>query len=1025
MAGGFASQADGTTPVTPGGGFASQVVTPDAAPIAPQPTGKTVNVVSPDGKVYGLDAAYLPDAAKQGYQIESAEQAGIRRYLEENKGLGGAAKVALRGMLDEATFGAGDVLVDSTQDPYELAKFRALRDASPVANYGGRAAGFALSMLYGGEFFQGANAAGKAARAGVLAERALAKGLAAEAAYRIGAEGAEQVAKHAPGIARQALAAAADYGAQGMVFAAPKAAAQLLTGDPDKAAETWIWGAAGGAALGGVVGALGGVAGKIKGFSALSSATKATALADEVTAAERAVAEAEAAHGVAPDITEGVPDAVKAARDNLAGIKGKLESVRATMADHVAKLPEYAEAWAQYATGKPEASLRDIAKDFAEEQAVRAINPYKKYADKLADMPGGDRAAGRLLLDKGLLPKTNEQVAEYAGRLGEKVDELGGQIGAYHDALDAAGDVISLRAIARNMRTGVLDPLKKKVGYQAQAAKVERYIADFEEKHGLARLEGETKKQWLARTKDIKASVKELHAERLDFDRLLYGENSALTADKVDKEYRAIRQMYGMALDNGYQSAGKALGMTAEQIGAIKQLNREFGAFKTIHSAVEANIGREISNRGFGSMTDMLAGIAGSAGGALLGPIGGAAGGLLASYVNNQLRKNANHWLAELADTYARTGHVPDVVSRAKAQLTEAFMPGKWADATDRVAGAAGGALRAAGAKAEEVFGDAAGRVAAKAAAPFDAAAAKIAGAADVNAASAASVQDAAAKIADAASRIEAAQTQSFGNRALAALEAAFAKHDRELSRVPAVLDHMAGRKSPARETLGVNVLSRFLGMEDRTKLDKPDDVMAFADRMAALASNPDDMEARSKAAIAPLSADAPEVAMAVAAKLPQVAQYLASQAPQSPYSVPVPFTPAPTWKPTDAQVKDYRTKVAVALDPYKALDALADGTLTKAHVDALQAVAPKLYQEMLKRINDYGSSGKAPSLPYAQRLKLSMMTGAPLDRSLAQLSNLQGIYQTKDASKVDGGGRPLGKSNPALQTTDIARLSG
>ena len=112
--------------------------------------------------------------------------------------------------------------------------------------------------------------------------------------------------------------------------------------------------------------------------------------------------------------------------------------------------------------------------------------------------------------------------------------------------------------------------------------------------------------------------------------------------------------------------------------------------------------------------------------------------------------------------------------------------------------------------------------------------------------------------------------------------------------------------------------------------------------------------------ALAPLHGEAPEVGMAIAAKLPQIAQYLTAAAPKSPYAVPVPFTPTPQWKPTDAQVKEYKTKVAVALDPYKALDALADGTLTKAHVDALQAVAPKLYQEMLKRIADYGGSGKA-----------------------------------------------------------------
>lgn len=1017
------------------------IARPAAAPTAPAPAGKTVNVIAPDGKVYGLDEAYLPQAAQQGYQIESADHAGIRSYLEQNRGIGGAAKVALQGLLNEGTFGVAGVLAEKTGDPdewspavraalgygtlglsevyrnaygglsgdpYKLAKFKALQNEHEAANAVGSAAGFAASMLYGGELFQGANAAGKAARAGVLAERALAKGVAAEAAYRVGAEAGAEVAKHSPGIARQIMAHAADYGAQGAVFSAPKAAAQLFTGDPDKAAETWIWGVAGGAALGAAVGGVSAAAGKMWGASA--KAAEATALSDEVRVAEEAVAQAEAKHGVAAGSAE-VPPEVTAARSKLKSIQDQLESTRSTLAEHYAKLPEYAEAFAQFATGKPNVPLREIAKDFAEEQAVRSLNPFKRFGDKLAEMPGGDRAAGRLLLDNGLLPHTNEAVAEYAGRIGEKVDELGSRIGGFHDALNEAGDVVSVRAIARNMRAAVLDPLRKKIGYSAQANKVEAYINDFERAYDLGRLEGETKKQWLARTKEIKVGVKELHERRIDMDRLLYGEKVAMTADKVDKEYKAIRNMYSMALDNGYQSAGKKLGWSAQEIGAIKQLNREFGAFKVIHGAVEANIGREIANRGFGSMTDMLAGIAGSAGGALLGPVGSAAGGMVASYVNNQLRKNANHWLAELADIYAKTGNIPDVARRAYAQVGGALLPGKWGAAAASVAGMADSAVAQAGAALDAA--------AARVTDPITAAAGKVA---ESNAATAGAIRDATARMESVAERILAQQKTKTGG--MAALEAAFAKHGELLGRIPSMLDGMAAGKTAARDTLGVNILTRFLEAHD-SKLDDHRGVMDFANRMAALASNPDKMQAKIEAAVAPLQGDAPEVAMAVGTKLGTVANYLASQAPKSPYAVPTPFVKTPEWKPTDAQIKDYKTKVQVALNPYAAITALGDNTLTKAHIDALRAVAPKLYEEMIRRIADHAASGQAKPLPYAQRLKLSMMTGAPLDRSIQHLAGLQGIYKTAEASKVEGGGKPIGAKNPALQQSDVSRISG
>lgn len=160
---------------------------------------------------------------------------------------------------------------------------------------------------------------------------------------------------------------------------------------------------------------------------------------------------------------------------------------------------------------------------------------------------------------------------------------------------------------------------------------------------------------------------------------------------------------------------------------------------------------------------------------------------------------------------------------------------------------------------------------------------------------------------------------------------------------------------------------------------------------------------------------------MAVGTKLGQVVGYLAQQAPKSPYAVPVPFTPQREWRPSEQQIKDYKTKIAVAKDPYVAIDALGDGTLTKAHVDALRALAPRLHEEMVRRITDYGASGRAPALPYAQRLKLSMMTGAPLDRSIAQLASLQATYQPSEQS---GGGSK--KMNlPAAQASDLSRITG
>lgn len=977
---GFASGQGGSAPAL--GGFASKIgAAPAAAPLV-TPTGKIVNVVAPDGALYGLDEAHVPGALADGYKLESAEAAGIRRYVAENSGLSGTARVAIANLADEATFGVsgaiGRKILQSSADPYALAKWEALRADHDVANAVGGAVGFGTSLLYGGEFFGLASKAGGGVARKVLGhaatdaiEHAAGRGVAAELAYRSAALAEPEAAKAGAGIARRILASSADMGTQGLVLSSPKALTEAMLGDPERAAETWLYGAAGGAALGAVGGLAGGITGKIKQklFGA-ARAEELSAVSAELAKAEQEAVAAEAAHVGSGAVD--VPQTVMAVRDRVIGLRAKAEAVRETLAGHHARLPEYIEAAAQYATNKPGVGLRQIAKDFAEEQAIKSIAPYKKYADKLAEMPGGEKAAGRLLLERKLLPETNEAVEEYAGRLAEHTSKVGAKIGEAVDHLSTVGQIIPAKNIARNLRVAVLEPLEKKVGYRAQASRVRSYVEDFEAKHGLARLEDETKKQWQARIRDVKVSVGELHEQRVDLDRLIYGEDSALTGDKIDKELRAIRGVYQMEMENGINKASNVLKMEPGELARIQTLNREYGAFKVITQAVEKNIGRTLANRS-ASWSDYIAGAAGSAAGALLGPLGSVAGGAVAGYVNNQLRRNANSWLAELADHYAKTGQIPNVIERAYRHVGDKLAPGKWGTAVDDAA-AAGAGMRN---EAVAAFGKAAGTD-------------RIVGAVD--------------NVTAAVDRSTAATTRV--EQSLVALEQSFKSQGEKLSMIPKALEAMALGKRWDRiaETAGsvknaarvgtINILTTMLGANEQD-LNTSQDVMTFADKIASLASNPAQMQQHVEAAIAPLTSDAPEVASAAAVKMPQIIGYLAGAAPKAP-TVQSPFEPKTPWTPSGADIAAFRTKVKTALNPHIAIDALANGTLTAAHIEALQAVAPKIYSEMQRKIMEYGGSGKAKPLAYAQRLKLSMLTGVPLDRSIAQIAGYQEVFAAK-----------------------------
>ena len=61
---------------------------------------------------------------------------------------------------------------------------------------------------------------------------------------------------------------------------------------------------------------------------------------------------------------------------------------------------------------------------------------------------------------------------------------------------------------------------------------------------------------------------------------------------------------------------------------------------------------------------------------------------------------------------------------------------------------------------------------------------------------------------------------------------------------------------------------------------------------------------------------------------------------------------------------------ICVDVDVRK-IDALNNGTLTKPHVETLMTVSPRLYEEMIKRVTDFASSGKASLMLLARHRHL------------------------------------------------------
>lgn len=200
-----------------------------------------VDVRDSKGKSWNVPSKDVPGMLKDGYSIETPEQAAVREYVKDNKGLKGTAKVALGQFADEALMGLPEIVYDHSADPLEVAKKEALKKDHEAANNIGGVAGFGASLLYGGPIGKLATGAGKAGIA--VAEKAIANRL-VEAGVESGTRAiAKSLAKN---IAKKGI----QYGVEGALMAAPKAITEASLGDTELAAETLMYGGLAGAGLG-------------------------------------------------------------------------------------------------------------------------------------------------------------------------------------------------------------------------------------------------------------------------------------------------------------------------------------------------------------------------------------------------------------------------------------------------------------------------------------------------------------------------------------------------------------------------------------------------------------------------------------------------------------------------------------------------------------------------------------------------------------------------------------------------------
>lgn len=124
-----------------------------------------------------------------------------------------------------------------------------------------------------------------------------------------------------------------------------------------------------------------------------------------------------------------------------------------------------------------------------------------------------------------------------------------------------------------------------------------------------------------------------------------------------------------------------------------------------------------------------------------------------------------------------------------------------------------------------------------------------------------------------------------------------------------------------------------------------------------------------------------------VAQKKLQAVNYLTASIPKGP--APKPFQ-RDEWTPTKQQQQDFLNRVKVVNDPMSVWKHYQDGTLSKTDRETLQAVYPKIYQEMVNKLMSTAYDPRQKPLSHEQRIQLSMFTGMPLDKSLSNIAQIQ-----------------------------------
>jgi hypothetical protein len=134
------------------------------------------------------------------------------------------------------------------------------------------------------------------------------------------------------------------------------------------------------------------------------------------------------------------------------------------------------------------------------------------------------------------------------------------------------------------------------------------------------------------------------------------------------------------------------------------------------------------------------------------------------------------------------------------------------------------------------------------------------------------------------------------------------------------------------------------------------------------------------------------------------------------------PFVKLPEYKPSQAEVDSFMTKVELVKNPYMIIDLFKEGLVNSEHIDVVKNVYPSIFGQIQTSFIDSFASGEQKNTSYGDRIRLALLLDVQTDQSMnpEKMMDLQAQFAPQQAPPSNPINLKVSKASPVEQLSNI-----